>query len=167
MIVFQSSRNQRLAPPSNPRTRFTTCSTHSCGQMNVDRRRPSASIRSGQLPGGRLGMCDEQSLLGEKLTGHARERQLRGESGAARLHNHRPQMPARNQPGAFGPSTSDTRSSPDRVDKIRAQGSLTPRHRQRVQGRPPTSNFPQNRDFALRRISVDKPEWWSKWWSGP
>jgi hypothetical protein len=27
--------------------------------------------------------------------------------------------------------------------------------------------FVEDRDFALRRISVDKPQWWSKWWSDP
>jgi hypothetical protein len=25
----------------------------------------------------------------------------------------------------------------------------------------------KNKDSALRRISVDKPKWWSKWWSDP
>ena len=27
--------------------------------------------------------------------------------------------------------------------------------------------FLKNKDSALRRISVDKPKWWSKWWSDP
>jgi hypothetical protein len=27
--------------------------------------------------------------------------------------------------------------------------------------------FLKNKDFALWRISVDRPKWWSKWWSNP
>jgi hypothetical protein len=27
--------------------------------------------------------------------------------------------------------------------------------------------FLKNKDFTLGRISVDKPKWWSKWWSDP
>ena len=27
--------------------------------------------------------------------------------------------------------------------------------------------FLENKDFALKRISVDQPKWWSKWWSHP
>ena len=27
--------------------------------------------------------------------------------------------------------------------------------------------FLKNKDFAPRRISVDKAKWWSKWWSDP
>jgi hypothetical protein len=53
------------------------------------------------------------------------------------------------------------------ADKTRTYGSLTPdigSLSKDVRRRP---IFLKNKDFALRRIPVDEPKWWSKWWSDP